>query len=106
MYSFGIDIFVIDAFNKVLLPKGNKLEEINIVLTKLTHFAQSNNVIVFLVAHPTKMQKMNKVYTVFLRFMMFLVLLILEIKRITDILFTDIFMMRLIIQKMKQNFLT
>jgi twinkle protein len=57
MYSFGIDIFVIDAFNKVLLPKGNKLEEINIVLTKLTHFAQSNNVIVFLVAHPTKMQK-------------------------------------------------
>lgn len=57
MYSFGIDIFVIDAFNKVLLPKGNKLEQINIVLTKLTHFAQANNVIVFLVAHPTKMQK-------------------------------------------------
>jgi twinkle protein len=57
MYSFGIDIFVIDAFNKVLLPKGNKLEQINIVLTKLTHFAQSNNVLIFLVAHPTKMQK-------------------------------------------------
>lgn len=57
LYSFGIDIFVIDAFNKVLLPKGNKIEQINIVLTKLTHFAQSNNVLVFLVAHPTKMQK-------------------------------------------------
>lgn len=57
MYSFGVDIFVIDAFNKVLLPKGNKLDAINEVLTKLTHFAQSNNVIVFLVAHPTKMQK-------------------------------------------------
>lgn len=57
MYSFGIDIFVIDAFNKVLLDSGNRLEEINKVLTKLTHFAQSNNVIVFLVAHPTKMQK-------------------------------------------------
>lgn len=57
MYSFGIDIFVIDAFNKVLLPKGNRLDEISKVLTKLTHFAQSNNVLIFLVAHPTKMQK-------------------------------------------------
>jgi twinkle protein len=57
MYSFGIDIFVIDAFNKVLLPNGNRLEEISKVLTKLTHFAQSNNVIVFLIAHPTKMRK-------------------------------------------------
>ncbi|WP_372938498.1 bifunctional DNA primase/helicase, partial [Seonamhaeicola sp.] len=57
MYSFGIDIFVIDAFNKVILPKGNKLDEINNVLTKLTHFARANNVIIFLVAHPTKMQK-------------------------------------------------
>jgi len=57
MYSFGIDIFVIDAFNKVLLNNGNRLEEISKVLTKLTHFAQSNNVIVFLIAHPTKMRK-------------------------------------------------
>lgn len=57
MYSFGIDIFVIDAFNKVILPKGNKLEEINTVLTKLTHFAKANNVIIFLIAHPTKMKK-------------------------------------------------
>ena len=57
MYSFGIDIFVIDAFNKVILPKGNKIDEINTVLTKLTHFARANNVIIFLVAHPTKMKK-------------------------------------------------
>jgi len=57
MISFGIDLFVIDAFNKVLLPSGNKIEQINIVLTKLTHFAQSNNVLIILVAHPTKMQK-------------------------------------------------
>lgn len=57
MYSFGIDIFVIDAFNKVILPQGNRLEQINIVLTKLTHFAQANNVMIILVAHPTKMQK-------------------------------------------------
>ena len=58
MYTFGIDIFVIDAFNKLQLPKGNKLDEINKVLTKLTMFAQMHNVIIFLVAHPTKM-KMN-----------------------------------------------
>jgi len=57
MYSFGIDIFVIDAFNKVILPSGNKLDEINVVLSKLTHFAQANNVLIFLVAHPTKMKK-------------------------------------------------
>ncbi|QQO97097.1 DNA primase/helicase [Cellulophaga phage Nekkels_1] len=57
MFSFGINIFVIDAFNKVLLPSGNKLEQINIVLTKLTHFAQANNVMIILVAHPVKMSK-------------------------------------------------
>ena len=58
MYSFGIDIFVIDAFNKLLLPKGmSKIDAINEVLTKLTSFAQANNVIIFLIAHPTKMQK-------------------------------------------------
>lgn len=57
MYSFGIDIFVIDAFNKVILPKGNKIEEINSILTKLTHFARANNVLIFLIAHPTKMKK-------------------------------------------------
>lgn len=57
MYAFGIDVFVIDAFNKIILPKGNTLDSIREVLTKLTAFAQSNNVMVFLVAHPTKMQK-------------------------------------------------
>jgi len=57
MYSYGIDIFVIDAFNKVILPKGNNLQEINRVLTRLTSFARTYNVLIFLVAHPTKMQK-------------------------------------------------
>jgi len=57
MFTYGIDIFVIDAFNKVELPAGNKLDSINTVLTKLTNFAQANNVMVFLVAHPTKMKK-------------------------------------------------
>lgn len=57
MYSFGVNIFVIDAFNKIQLPKGNKLEEINTVLSRLTSFCQINNVSVLLVAHPTKMKK-------------------------------------------------
>jgi len=58
LFNYGIDIFVIDAFNKLAFNgKGNKLDQINEVLTKLTMFAQMNNVIIFLVAHPTKMQK-------------------------------------------------
>ena len=58
MFGYGIDIFVIDAFNKLEFDKsGNRLEQINDVLTKLTSFAQMNNVIIFLIAHPTKMKK-------------------------------------------------
>lgn len=57
IFNFGINIFVIDAFNKVVLNSGNKKDEIDTVLTRLTHFAQSNNVMVFLIAHPTKMAK-------------------------------------------------
>ena len=57
MYSFGVDVFFIDAFNKVKLPKGNKKDEIDNVLTDLTSFAQRNNVLICQVAHPTKMQK-------------------------------------------------
>jgi twinkle protein len=57
MYTYGVDIFVIDAFNKLQLPKGNKKDMIDEVLTRLTSFAQRNNVSILLVAHPTKMQK-------------------------------------------------
>jgi len=58
LFSYGIDIFIIDAFNKLAFTgNGNRLQQINEVLTKLTMFAQMNNVIIFLVAHPTKMQK-------------------------------------------------
>lgn len=61
MFNFGIDIFVIDAFNKVeFTDKRTERERIGWVLTKLTSFAQQNNVIIFLVAHPTKMQKDDK----------------------------------------------
>lgn len=58
MMSFGVDIFVIDAFNKLEFnSKGNRLEMINSTLAKLTSFAQLNNVMIFLIAHPTKMRK-------------------------------------------------
>lgn len=57
MYSFGVNIFIIDAFNKIRLPKGNKIDEIGDVLSRLTSFCQINNVSVLLVAHPTKMKK-------------------------------------------------
>jgi len=57
MMRFGINIFFIDAFNKVELPQGNKIDEINRVLTRITSFCQANNTIVCLVAHPTKMKK-------------------------------------------------
>ncbi len=58
MINYGTDIFVIDAFNKLeFTEKGNKLDMINTVLTKLTNFAQRNNVIIFLIAHPTKMKQ-------------------------------------------------
>ena len=59
-FNYGIDIFVIDAFNKVVLDGKDERREINKILTKLTSFAQSNNVIIFLVAHPTKMKKNEK----------------------------------------------
>ena len=58
IYGYGIDIFLIDAFNKVLLDgTGNKKDQIDTILTKLTSFAQQNNVCIFLIAHPTKMKK-------------------------------------------------
>jgi twinkle protein len=58
LYAYGIDIFIIDAFNKLGFNKGESGKEaIDSVLTKLTMFAQMNNVLIFLVAHPTKMKK-------------------------------------------------
>lgn len=58
LFAFGVNIFVIDAFNKVLLPRGvNKKDAIDEVLTRLTSFAQAHNVLLILVAHPTKMNK-------------------------------------------------
>lgn len=59
MFIYGVDIFVIDAFNKIDYDKSNdsELSKIKKILTHLTMFAQMNNVIIFLVVHPTKMRK-------------------------------------------------
>jgi twinkle protein len=63
IYSFGINIFVVDAWNKVEFT-GNRTERENItkVLSRLTQFAQQNNVLIIVIAHPTKMKKEGGVY--------------------------------------------
>lgn len=62
VFVYGIDIFVIDAFNKLEFDNSNlnELQNIRSTLTKLTMFAQMNNVILFLVAHPKKMVKNDR----------------------------------------------
>ena len=61
LFTFGINTFVVDAWNKVQMPKGyNGKEGIDRVLTELTAFCQKNNEELHLVAHPTKMQKTEK----------------------------------------------
>lgn len=59
MYTYGINMFIIDAWNKVSMPKGmGGKEGIDQILTRITSFCIQNNVHIFLVAHPTKMKKM------------------------------------------------
>ena len=56
-FRFGINIFVIDAFNKVKRKNSESLGEISETLARITLFCQAYNVHVFLIAHPTKMKK-------------------------------------------------
>ncbi|MEN8123257.1 MAG: toprim domain-containing protein [Bacteroidota bacterium] len=56
IFRYSIDLFVIDAWNKVKLKTGT-LTEMNEVLARLTLFCQMHNVNIFLIAHPTKMRK-------------------------------------------------
>jgi twinkle protein len=59
--SFGINIFVVDAWNKVeFTGKKTERENIGITLSRLTQFAQQNNVLIIVIAHPTKMKKNEK----------------------------------------------
>jgi twinkle protein len=63
LLTFGINIFVVDAWNKVE-HTGNRPERENIsrTLSRLTQFAQQNNVLIILIAHPTKMKRENGIY--------------------------------------------
>jgi twinkle protein len=61
MFAYGVDIFVVDAWNKVQMPKGlGGKDGIDTILTRLTAFCVQNNVIMFLIAHPTKMSLDDK----------------------------------------------
>lgn len=56
----GIQILIIDPYNKLehQMERGeNETQYISKFLDKLVNFAHNNNVMVFLVAHPTKMRK-------------------------------------------------
>ena len=58
IFGRGIDIVVIDSYNKILHDyKMNETEEIGRDLDHLERFAKRLNVIVILVAHPRKMEK-------------------------------------------------
>jgi twinkle protein len=55
----GIKALVIDPYNRLESEQGNRNETLYIseLLDKLTNFSQINDVMVILMAHPTKMQK-------------------------------------------------
>lgn len=58
----GIRILVIDPFNRIENEQSSKESEtqyISRVLDRLTNFAQQNDVLIFLMAHPTKVRKDN-----------------------------------------------
>jgi len=56
-FRYGINIFVIDAFNKIKRKNGESLAEISEILGRLALFCQAYNIHVFLIAHPTKQKK-------------------------------------------------
>lgn len=61
----GVQILVIDPYNKLehqTSPGENETQYISRFLDTLVNFAHKNNIILFLVAHPKKMQKNNGVY--------------------------------------------
>ena len=56
----GIKALVIDPYNRLENEQSSKISEtqyVSVVLDKLTSFAQQNDIIIFLMAHPTKMPK-------------------------------------------------
>ncbi|MGN1172878.1 MAG: bifunctional DNA primase/helicase [Muribaculaceae bacterium] len=60
--KYGIRILVLDPFNRIECEQDKKETEtqyISRVLDRLTNFAQQNDVLVFLMAHPTKIKRDN-----------------------------------------------
>ena len=55
----GIKVFVIDPYNRIEQGDDMKQGEILKLLVKLVNFAKQNNILLILVAHPTKMKKEN-----------------------------------------------
>jgi len=58
--KYGIDGLIIDPWNRLEHQIGSSLSETNYIsqqLDKLTNFAQTYNVLIFLMAHPRKMAK-------------------------------------------------
>ena len=55
----GIKALVIDPYNRLENEQGGRSETqyVSVLLDKLTNFAQQNDVLIILMAHPTKMQK-------------------------------------------------
>lgn len=60
----GIRGFVLDPYNYVALNKDQEHEAVSVLLTELKRWAMSNQVAVWIVAHPTKLQKVNGVLPV------------------------------------------
>lgn len=57
IFRFGIDVFVVDAFNKVKRNNPDSLGELGEILARVTNFCQQHNTNIKLIAHPTKMKK-------------------------------------------------
>lgn len=58
--KYGIRVLVIDPFNRIENEQSGRETEtqyISRVLDKLTNFAQQNDLLIFLMAHPTKIRK-------------------------------------------------
>lgn len=60
VFKYGVKGIIIDPYNKIIhdIPHGmTETNYINNFMTRLTGFAQKFNVHIFLVAHPTKLQR-------------------------------------------------
>lgn len=65
--SKGIKILIIDPYNTLEHKKNgneNETEYVSRFLDELRNFAKRNRIMIFLVAHPTKMQKNNGVFDI------------------------------------------